>query len=392
MNVRESLKDVKRVVLKLGTNVVTKKNGDIAIGRIYNLIESLVDLHKEGKEIILVSSGAVGMGRKIINLQEKPKTLPLKQACAAIGQSRLMYLYEEGFEKLSVTTAQLLLTEEDFTNRKRYLNLRSTLNTLLELGIIPIINENDAISTRELEAYQREDGRIVNFGDNDKLSALVMSKLEADLLIILSDVDGLYDCNPKKHCEARIIHTVKSFTPEIEKLCDDLYSETSRGGMKTKLEAAKVAINSGGKAIIANGKKYDIIEKIFSGKETGTIFLPVDHLSSKKRWIAFATSIVGFVYVNDGAKKALLNKHASLLPAGVINVKNDFNKGDVVSILDENNEEFARGISNYSSDEARKLMGHHSNEIKNMIHHKNYDALISRDNIVILKNGKSEKE
>lgn len=384
MAIRKSLKNAKRIVFKFGTNVVTRKSGDIAIGRLFNLIEAIADLHKEGKEVLIVSSGAVGMGRKVINLDSKPQTLPLKQACAAIGQSRLMYLYEGGFEKLSILTAQVLLTEEDFTNRKRYLNLRSTLNTLLELGVIPIINENDVVSTQELEPYQEAQEKIVNFGDNDKLSALVMSKLDADLLVILSDVDGVYDCDPRTNEDAKIIHTIDKITPDLENLCFKSTSNRSRGGMQTKLEAAKIAVNSGGKALIACGKTPDVIKRIFSGEEIGTIFKPEKQLSSKKRWIAFATSITGKILVNKGAKKALLDKHASLLPAGVTEIKNTFNAGDVVSIIDEDNHEFARGMINYSSEDSKKLIGLQSDEIESAIHHKNYDALITRDNIVIM--------
>jgi glutamate 5-kinase len=385
MNERKTLKDCKRIVFKFGTNVVTRENGYIAIGIIYNLIEAIADLHKEGKETIIVSSGAVGMGRNLLQLPGKPNTLPLKQACAAIGQSRLMYFYEEGFDKLSIITAQLLLTEEDFTTRKKYLNLRSTLNTLLELDVIPIINENDAVSTTELMPLHNSEERIVNFGDNDKLSALVMSKLDADLLVILSDVEGLYNCDPRTNLSAELIHTVTKITPELEKACSEVCSDRSRGGMKTKIEAAKIAVNSGGKAIIANGKEPGIIQKIIRGEEIGTIFLPEKHLSSKKRWIAFASSITGKIIVNIGAKNALINKNASLLPAGVIDVKNKFNVGDVVSILDENGLEFARGMTNYCSEEAIKLIGLHSDEIHEVLHYKNYDALISRDNIVILE-------
>lgn len=383
MKERKNLSNCKRIVIKFGTNVVTRESGDIALSRLYNLIENISDLHKQGKEILIVSSGAVGMGKKVINLKTKPKTLPLKQACAAIGQGKLLYLYEEGFNKLSIPIAQVLLTENDFSDRKRYLNLRSALNTLLELGVIPIINENDVVSTSELKPYEKEEERKINFGDNDKLSALVMSKLDADLLIILSDVDGLYDCNPKTNCDAKIIHTVDNLTNDINLMCDDCHSENSRGGMKTKLEAAKIAVNSGGKAIIANGKQLNVIKDLFSNKEIGTIFLPINQMSSKKRWIAYATSINGSIVVNNGAKKALVEKYASLLPAGVINVKNHFNSGDVVSIIDTEGNEFARGMINYSSEESQKLIGLHSEEIESVIHHKNYDALITRDNIVI---------
>lgn len=383
MNIRENINKTSRIVFKFGTNVVTKDSGDIAIGNIFSLIESVAELYKQGKEIIIVSSGAVGMGKLALKLCSKPRTLQIKQACAAVGQSRLMYLYEEGFEKLSIISAQVLLTEEDFSNRKRYLNLRSTLQSLLEMNVIPIINENDAVSTTELELFECEDDIIINFGDNDKLSALVMSKLNADLLVILSDVDGLYDSDPRDNPNAKIISTVEEITPEIESSCFQSNSDKGRGGMKTKLEAAKIANNSGGMAIIANGREPNVIRRIFNGDNIGTIFLPKNNLSSKKRWIAFASTIVGKVIINNGAQKALQEKHASLLPAGVISIKNKFNAGDVVSILDEEGNELARGMVNYSSEDAIKLIGMHSDEIEKILHYKNYDALITRDNIVI---------
>lgn len=293
-----------------------------------------------------------------------------------------MYIYEEGFDKFDVTTAQVLLTEEDFSVRYKYLSLRNTLQELLELGVIPIINQNDTVSTSEVECFN-QDGIKVCFGDNDKLSALVMSKLDADLLIILSDVDGLYDGNPKIDNNVKIIPLVEEITDEIEALGFEA-SKRGRGGMKTKLEAAKLAVRSGGFAMIANGKQPEIISRIFKGEELGTIFMPVEHLSSKKRWIGYATNINGILKINSGAKKALIEKEASLLPVGVVEIKNRFNQGDVVSILDENNNEIAKGMVNYSSTDCRKIIGKHSDEIESILGHKNYDALLTRDNIVIL--------
>lgn len=384
MDYRKSLKDCKRVVFKFGTNVVTKESGHIAVGTVYSLIEAIADLHYNDTEIIIVTSGAVGMGRKVLNINAKPSTLDLKQACAAVGQCRLMYLYEEGFEKLSISVAQILLTEEDFSNRKRYLNLRSALEKLLELKVIPIINENDVVSTSELENDDPEFEKIACFGDNDKLSALVMSKLDADLLVILSDVDGFYDSNPKTNPDAKLIHTIKKIDSKVEQSCSDTCSDKSRGGMKTKIEAARIAVNSGGAAIIAQGKDPNVIQKIFAGEQVGTLFLPVANLSSRKRWIAYATSITGKVIVNKCAKKALVENNASLLPIGVTKVKSKFKAGDVVSILDEDGNEFARGIINFSKDDAAKLLGLHTDEIKKILKNSNQDTLISRDNIVIL--------
>ncbi|MEW6735878.1 MAG: glutamate 5-kinase [Acidobacteriota bacterium] len=373
----------RRVVIKVGTNVIMRDDGAVALGRIYSFIESVANLHKQGKEVILVSSGAVGLGAQRLQLTRRPKQLNLKQACAAIGQSRLMAIYEEGFEKLGLITAQVLLTEDDFTNRRRYLNLQATLGKLLELGSVPIINENDTVSTIELETTV-EQGREPVFGDNDRLSALVMSKVDANLLVILSDVDGLYTANPIKNSKAQLIATVPEITPEIEQYADGAGGR-GRGGMKTKLTAARIATSAGGYAIIANGRQPNILDRIFTGEEVGTLFLPNSHLPSKKRWIAYATTVAGRVIVNTGAKTALIERKASLLPAGVLKLEEDFQRGDVVSIVDNNGVEFARGIVNYSSTDAAKLLGLHSDNISRLLVEKNYDALITRDNIVLLK-------
>jgi len=382
MDFRDNIKNAKRIVFKFGTNALINKSGDLSLSRIYAFIESITELKKQGKEIIIVTSGAVGVGAKKLGLLEKPALVTMKQACAAIGQGELMSIYEEGFNKFSIITAQILLTEDDFSNRKKYLSLRSTLNHLLELNVIPVINENDTVSTNELECFN-SDGVTVCFGDNDKLSALVMSKLDADLLIIMSDIDGLYNDDPKINKNVKVIPLIKEITPDIQKLGFEA-SKSGRGGMKTKLEAAKVAVRSGGMAIIANGKKADTITRIFNGEEIGTLFLPEEHLSSKKRWIAYATTIFGHVKVNDGAKNAVIEKNASLLSAGITEIKGRFKQGDVISILDNNNEEFARGIVNFSNTECKKIIGKHSDEIESVLGHKNYDTVISRDNIAIL--------
>ncbi|MEI8390202.1 MAG: glutamate 5-kinase [bacterium] len=382
MNHRKNITDAKRIVFKLGTNTITNKDGNIALSRIYSFIESISDLKKEGKEIIIVTSGAVGMGAKILKPTEKFDPISIKQACAAVGQGKLMHFYEEALEKFNITTAQILLTSDDFAYRKRYLSLRNTLNTLLELGVIPVINENDTISTGELECYKENEIEVC-FGDNDKLSALVTSKLDADLLVILSDIDGLYDDDPRVNKEAKIISVVEEITSEIESLGFEA-SKGGRGGMKTKIEAAKVVMHSGGMLLIANGKEAGIISKIFNGEPIGTLFLPVEHLSGRKKWIAYATNINSYIKINDGAKKALIEKKASLMPVGIIEIINSFKKGDVISLLDKNGKEFAKGMTNYASHECKQVIGKHSEEIEKILGFKNYDTVITRDNIVIL--------
>ncbi len=375
---RDDFVDVKRIVIKLGTNVLRNEDGEVAISRIYSFIEDMAKLVKQGKEVILVTSGAVGLGKKKLNLDSTAED-GVKQACAAIGQSRLMSFYENGFGIYDIPIAQILLTEDDFSLRYRYLSLRTTLNKILEFGVVPIINQNDTVSTIKMNAMLS--GMKVCFSDNDKLSALVASELDADLLIILSDIEGLYDSNPKENPDAKLIPVVENVTDEIMSLGSDA-SEGGRGGMKTKLEAAKLVTRFGGRVLIANGKIPYVINKIFNKEEIGTIFLPTqENLPDKKRWIGYATNIRGQLIVNEGAKKAVLEQCSSLLPIGIINVINDFRQGEVVSICDENNVEFARGMVNYSSEECRKIVGAHSNNIENILGYKNYDAVITRDNI-----------
>ena len=378
---RKEFIDAKRIVVKLGTNILRNEEGYVSLPRIFSFIENMASLVKAGKEVILITSGAVGLGRKRLGLEGTTGTA-LKQACAAIGQGKLMSIYESGFDGYGLVAAQILLTEDDFGIRTRYLSLRTTLNKLLELGVIPVINQNDTVSSIEVDP--RYEHMQVCFSDNDKLSALVASELDADLLLILSDVDGLYDKNPKENPDAKIIPVVKEVTDEILELGTDA-SEGGRGGMRTKLMAARMVTRFGGKVLIANGKIPYVIKKVFEGEEIGTMFLPqTQGLSDKKRWIGYATNIIGKIKVNHGAKKALVEKEKSLLPIGVIDVIHEFNKGDVISIIDEDNQEFARGMVNYDSESCRKVIGCHSDDIIKILGFKNYDAIITRDNITIL--------
>ncbi len=378
---RKEFLNVQRIVIKLGTNVLRNENGDVALSRIYSYIESIAKLVKSGKEVVLVTSGAVGLGKKKLGLTNTDG-IALKQACASIGQGKLMSLYEDGFDSYGIIAGQILLTEDDFSQRKKYLSLRTTLNRLLEMHAVPIVNQNDTVTVIELD--ETLEPVQMCFTDNDKLSALIASELDADLLLILSDVDGLYDSNPKTNPNAKLLKEVKGVTKEIRALGTDA-SEGGRGGMKTKLEAARLVTRFGGKVLIANGKIPYVIDEIFNYKEYGTAFIPDDeYLSEKKRWIGYATNIVGKLIVNNGAKNAILTKESSLLPIGVISVINDFKRGEVVSIRDENDVEFARGIANYNSDDCKRIIGNHSKEILKLLGFKNYDALITRDYITIL--------
>lgn len=378
---RKEFLNVQRIVIKLGTNVLRNENGDVALSRIYSYIESIAKLVKSGKEVVLVTSGAVGLGKKKLGLTNTDG-IALKQACASIGQGKLMSLYEDGFDSYGIIAGQILLTEDDFSQRKKYLSLRTTLNRLLEMHAVPIVNQNDTVTVIELD--ETIEPVQMCFTDNDKLSALIASELDADLLLILSDVDGLYDSNPKTNPNAKLLKEVKGVTKEIRALGTDA-SEGGRGGMKTKLEATRLVTRFGGKVLIANGKIPYVIDEIFNYKEYGTAFIPDDeYLSEKKRWIGYATNIVGKLIVNNGAKNAILTKESSLLPIGVISVINDFKRGEVVSIRDENDVEFARGIANYNSDDCKRIIGNHSKEILKLLGFKNYDALITRDYITIL--------
>ena len=380
MDRREFL-DVNRIVVKLGTNVLRNENGEVALSRIYSYIESICKLVKSGKEVVLVTSGAVGLGKKKLGLKDTD-AVAVKQACAAIGQGNLMSLYEEGFDTYGVVTGQILLTQDDFSQRKKYLSLRAILNKLLEMGTVPIINQNDTVTVIEglddtLEQVQ------MCFTDNDKLSALVSSALDTDLLLILSDVDGLYDSNPKENPDANIIKELCGVSKEVMAMGTDA-SEGGRGGMRTKLEAARIVTRGGGRVLIANGKIPYIIDKLFNFEEYGTTFIPDEDLAEKKRWIGYSTNIVGHVIVNEGAKRAMLEKDSSLLPIGVVRIDNDFKKGEVVSIADENGEEFARGIVNYNADDCKRLIGKHSKEILELLGFKHDPEIITRDYITIL--------
>jgi glutamate 5-kinase len=377
---RDRVRDARRVVVKLGSNLFFNDAGVIALGRIFSFIEDIAAAKLAGRQMIVVSSGAVALGADALKMKAATASLAQKQALAAIGQSRLMNLYEQGFAKYGLTAAQVLLTEEDFASRKRYLNLRHTLMTLLDMEVIPVINENDTVSTSELEITDRSR----SFGDNDKLSALVMSKLEATLLVLLSDVDGLFTDNPRENPHAEFIPQVQEITADIEALAGRK-SARGRGGMATKLQAARIAMNSGGMAIIANGMKPHILSRVCAGEEEGTLFFgKTGSLSEKRRWIAFASSVSGRIHINKGALDAITKKNASLLYAGVTRIENEFENGDVVSIVGPNGEEVARGIVNYSSTDATKLIGKHSDDIARLATSKNYDAFITRNNIALL--------
>lgn len=381
MTPAQLIKKAKRIVFKFGTNALSTDSGELALSRLYSFMEDLASLHAQGKEIIVVTSGAVGMGKRVLGITEADG-VSIKQACAAVGQIGLMKFYERGFKELGLVCAQVLLTEDDFADRARYLSLRDTLNRLLELGCIPVINQNDTVSTNELRGY-REKGVKVCFSDNDKLAALVTSGLDAELLCILSDVDGLYDADPRQHKQAKRLEVVSHITPQIEAL-GFCASSRGRGGMKTKLEAAKIVTRAGAAMIIAYGKQSGAIAALWSKEYRGTLFLPTADLPNKKLWLAYATNVSGGVRINAGAVNALVKQGASLLPIGITGIAGEFERGDAISILNEAGHEIARGLTNYSSTQCAKLAGSASAEIAKKIGSKNYDEIVHRDNIVLL--------
>ncbi len=372
---RAVLKDVKRIVIKVGSSTITYGTGKRNFSRIDRLAREIADLANQGKEIILVSSGAVAVGVDRLGLSAKPKTIPGKQAAAAVGQGVLMHTYEKIFAEYGQIVAQVLLTRMDSVDRHRYTNSRNTFLALLDYKVIPIVNENDVVSIDELK-----------IGDNDNLSALVAGIVDADLLIILSDVDGLYTANPQKDPNAKLVPEVTDITQEIEESAGDAGSTVGTGGMFTKIQAAKVATSSGIHMVIASGEEKDAISRILEGEEVGTLFVSRENrLQFRKRWLAFGARIAGKIVVDDGCAKAVRKAGAcSILPAGITNVDGEFEAGNTVSVVDKSGHELARGLTNYSSEELARIKGAKTSEIEALIGHKHFDEVIHRDDLVIL--------
>jgi glutamate 5-kinase len=359
--------DAKRIVVKIGTNIICKSDGTVDQKYIEDVARQIVELDKRRIQTIIVTSGAIGTGSAELGLDGKQKSLAQKQACAAVGQPTVMLAYHEAFKKYGKSVGQVLLTYGAFSDRKRYLDLRRTMEELFSLGVVPIVNENDVISTDEIEE---------SFGDNDKLSALVASKIDADLLLMLTDVDGLYDRNPAFDKDAKLISEVDEITKDIERMAGSRKNERSVGGMKTKIAAAKIAVQSGCSMIIANGRLQDVILRAVSGEEIGTLFTPRKKYSNKERWILFG-SPRGKIFVDSGAEKAL-REGKSLLPWGIEGIEGKFKEGDIVRIGD-----FAKGIVNYSSSELMRLKEDCINERKAGITNPKNRVVIDSDNIVL---------
>lgn len=367
---KELFKDVKRIVLKIGTSSLSNEDGSFNRRLTEDIAAQVARLREAGKTVIIVSSGAIGIGCEELKMKERPREIPLRQAAAAVGQNILMQEWMAAFNKHDLKVAQILLTYEAFSNRMTYLNLRNSISALLDAGVVPIINENDPICVHEIEA---------TFGDNDKLSAMVASKVEAELLILLSDIDGLYDKNPKKNEDAKLISTIEKITPEIESYGGSPTSMKGVGGMRTKIEAARITSMAGCHMVIANSAIRDVVMKIMDGEDIGTLFLARDgKYKNRTRWIILSKAS-GKLIVDKGAREAVRKKRG-LLPSGIIEVTGDFGRGDIIEMESEGRV-FAKGITDYSSSELNKIKGKHSDMIEKMLGYKNYDEVVRKDNI-----------
>jgi glutamate 5-kinase len=369
---REFLKIAKTIVIKVGSRTLTHKNGKINYHMLEKIVREMADLANQGRHPVLVSSGAGAAGIGRLGLSAKPRTIPEKQAVAAVGQGLLIHMYEKFFAEYGHIAAQVLLTRDDLNDRKRYLNSRNTLETLLRYGVIPVVNENDTVAVEEIV-----------FGDNDTLSALVAGVLDADLLILLSDIDGLYTANPKEDPEAKLIATVEQVTPEIRKYAGQTSEELATGGMITKLLAAEISTRSGIPMIIAPGREKNVLQRLLDGEEIGTLFCARDKgLDSRKRWIAFGQAAHGRLIVDRGACKAILEEGKSLLPSGVIDVIGNFVQGDMVAIEDEDGHELARGLVNFSSKEMKLIKRLRTDEAAKVLQRPCTEA-VHRNNMVV---------
>ena len=370
---KKILNGVNRIVVKIGTAAINRRDGGLDHAFMDAIASQISRLHDQGKQVILVSSGAIGIGIDVLHLDRRPREIPVRQAAAAAGQSILMQEWSRAFAEYHLDVAQILLTYEPFSNRLTYLNLRNSISTLLGYGIIPVINENDSTCVHEIEA---------TFGDNDKLSAMVASGIEADILIMLSDVDGLYDKNPKRNHDARLLDIVERITPEIESYGGSPTNMKGVGGMRTKIEAAKICYMSGCYMVIANSGIDDVILRILDGETIGTLFLADQEVHKNRiRWIILAKSS-GVVVVDSGARDAIMSKRG-LLPSGIIDVTGDFDRGDIIELRCEG-EVFAKGITDYTSAELKKIKGKHTDMIADILGYKNYNHVVRRENIGLL--------
>lgn len=370
----ELLKQAKRIVIKIGSSLVASRDSGLRPEQIDRLADEIASLRTDGRAVLIVSSGAIVSGIKKLGLKTYPKNLPVKQAAAAVGQSRLMWAYEKAFERVGLKVAQILLTHQDLADRRRFLNARHTLTTLIEFGVVPIINENDTVAVDE-----------IRFGDNDTLAGEVAHLVDADLLVILSDVDGLYTEDPRCNPSAALIPLIPDITEDIERRAGLSSTFEGTGGMATKVRAAKKVAEYGVATLILNGEKAGLLPAVFAGRPGGSLFLARSRrLTSRKQWIAFTLRARGQLKLDDGAVEALTKRGKSLLASGIIDVVGRFEAGDPVACTNRAGKEFAKGLVNFSSETLARIKGLKTPEIQQLLGLQEYEEVIHRDNLVIL--------
>ena len=366
-----------RIVAKFGTSLLTSGGDHLDLQVMSSLVEQIARLHGQGKEILVISSGAIAAGRQKFKKVPERKNTSFKQVLASVGQSHLMYTYEQFFSQYDITVAQALLTKGDLCDRSGYLNARNTLLALIELGIICVVNENDVVAIDEIEELK--------FGDNDNLSAMVANLVDADILAMLTDIGGLYTADPHYNAEAQLIRRVDKIDAEIERMACDTAGRQGTGGMATKVEAARLATSSGVNVVIADGREPDILVRISQGEDIGTLFpAPVSKMESRKRWMLSGLASKGRVTVDKGGVSALTKHNKSLLPAGVIEAEGKFQRGDIVDILDDKGKHIGYGIANYGSSDLAIIGGKHSDTIGSLLGYDYGDEVVHRNNMVVV--------
>ena len=370
----EILKTSDVIVVKVGTNVLSLDDGLLNEPRIGQLCGNLSRMIKQKRRVILVTSGAVSAGMGQLGLLERPMEIAHLQAVAAIGQGKLFETYTQTLRQHGVQCAQILLTANDLSQRESYLNTRNTILTLLDWGVLPIINENDTVSVKELHT---------TFGDNDRLAALVANLFKLPLLILLTDVEGLFDRDPTDP-EAKLIPVVEQWTPDLMQMVAEKRSSRSKGGMSSKLKAAKMITASGGNMIIANGDREETLRQIFAGQETGTLFLTQNYLTARKRWLGFAVQTTGRLILDAGAVDAVVKKGKSLLPVGIVHAEGNFARGEIISLVDSQNNEIGRGLTNYGLRDVLRICGKKTSELPEIIGQNVHTEVVHRDNMQLV--------
>ncbi len=372
--IKRDFSDVKCLVVKIGSSSLLLSNGDPNEEQMRSLVVQLANLKRQGLEIVLVTSGSVGIGFHQLGFKQKPKNMPEKQAAAAVGQGILMDKYENLFSMYGVKVGQILVTREDFANRQRFLNIRNTFHALLNFGVIPIVNENDTVATEE-----------IRFGDNDTLAARVAGLVGADLLLMLSDIDGLYDQDPRKTSKAKLLDRVTEITQELEQVAGGAGTKVGTGGMATKLAAAKMAMHFGLPMVLARASANEVILRIMLGEALGTVFWPITRMDNRKSWIAYSAKIEGTLVIDAGAERALVSKGKSLLPSGIKEVTGNFLPGSIVVIFNEKRQEVGRGIVSYSAEEIAQIKGLQTKDVLAVLGHCDYEEVIHRNNLALNK-------